>query len=86
MNKIKLVAMDKNDVPVTAHNWKDRIKFVGSKMNISIHPHKEGWTLKTVKGKYLLVKHPTINYFNGVANGHKIHLSVKKMVAELRWW
>lgn len=43
-------------------------------------------TLHTVNGRYRLKKHPTLNIYTGVCNGHHVHLSLKKVVGELRYW
>ena len=43
-------------------------------------------TISTPKGSYNLSKYPTLNIFTGVCNGTKVHVSLKKVVGELRTW
>lgn len=42
--------------------------------------------LTTPKGEYKLVKHPTQNYWLCTANSVKVQITLKKIVAYLRFW
>ena len=47
--------------------------------------------LKTDKGYYTFIKHPTQNYWvpednNGTCGGLKVQISLKQIVGELRYW
>jgi len=42
--------------------------------------------LHTKKDSYQLAKHSQLNIYMGVCNGHKVHVSLKKVVGELRYW
>jgi len=43
-------------------------------------------TLITPKGSYPLKRHTQLNIFQGTCDGVKVHVSLKKIVGELRYW
>ena len=43
-------------------------------------------SVTTHKGRYTLVKHPTLNQYHGELAGVKARLTVKKLVAQLTYW
>jgi len=43
-------------------------------------------TLITPKSSYTLHKHDQLNIFTGICGSHKVHVSLKKIVGELRFW
>jgi hypothetical protein len=43
-------------------------------------------TLVTPKGSYQLNKHRTMGIYLGVCGGHKVHVSIKKTIGEIRYW
>lgn len=43
-------------------------------------------TLTTRKGKYILPKHATMNFYHGICAGIKVQVSLKKQVGEIRSW
>jgi hypothetical protein len=56
--------------------------------NEYFHVEAQGdtYVLTTPKGKYVLLKHPSCNYWHVEANGVKIHFRPKKVVAKLDYW
>ena len=42
--------------------------------------------LVTPKGTYNLQRNPKLNIYQGNCNGHKVHVSLKKIVGEIRYW
>ena len=40
----------------------------------------------TTKGSYTLIKHPTLNIYQGVMNGIKVHVTHKAWVGQLIYW
>ena len=40
----------------------------------------------TPKDTYILLKHSTQNSYHGVCNGRRVHVSLKKIVGEIRYW
>ena len=42
--------------------------------------------LSTPKGEYTLVKHASLNIFQGTINGVKVRLTLKKVVGTLTYW
>lgn len=42
--------------------------------------------VKTKNGSHILEKHAKLNYYHCVANGVKIQVTMRKIVAELRYW
>ena len=61
--------------------------FINAGKNVSVFNQRNGDVrVATAKNNYTLVKHPTLNYHIGVANGHKVHFAHKVQVATLSWW
>jgi hypothetical protein len=62
-------------------------QFIDADKYFSIKPPVNGVvTLVTPKGSYALKAHGKLNIFSGICNGHKVHLSLKKIVGEIRFW
>lgn len=40
----------------------------------------------TPKASYVLKRHTQLNIYQGTCGGHKVHVSLKKIVGELRYW
>ena len=63
------------------------IGFIGHNEYFHIHAvSKDSLQLSTPKGSYTLLKHPTLNIYQGTCNGRKVRVSLKKIVGELRFW
>jgi hypothetical protein len=50
--------------------------------------HSDDGRLQVVtrKGRYFLQKHASQNIYLGKCGGHKVHVSLKKVVGEMRYW
>jgi len=88
MNKVTLVAVDIFGKPVGSHNCSDAVSMVSDDQYFGIKQTEggTGWTLVTPKGSYVLTKNSTQNYWQVTVMGHKIQVSIKKMLANLRYW
>lgn len=65
----------------------DVIAFIGHNNYFKVVDHKRNFVmLITPKGSYRLDKHPTQEIYTGEAKGHKVHVSLKKIVGEIRFW
>ena len=42
--------------------------------------------LITPKGTYTLEKHTTANRYQGICNGRKVHVTLKKVVGQVLYW
>lgn len=60
-------------------------QFTDANKYFSIRPYLPV-TLVTPKGSYPLTKHGSLNIYSGICNGHKVHVSLKKVVGEVRFW
>ncbi len=65
----------------------DVLHFTDPEGNFEI-THDAPGTIKlvTVKGTYILKRHPSQNVFMGELNGHKVHVTLKKVVGQLTYW
>lgn len=79
-----------NAVGNTPQLGKDVVYFSDIKGNVTITKDflggKEAIALTTKRQTYVLYKHASLNIYTGVANGHKVHVSLKKLVGEVRYW
>lgn len=80
---VKLVGITKDNEPARIGSEVDHFKAEGmligditDKSCVLLRPNSE----------YLLVKHPTLNYYHGTCSGVKIHFMPKKIVATLIYW
>jgi hypothetical protein len=70
----------------------DVVAFVSSDNYFKITPDRnpEGviFAVKvtTPKGSYVLTKHPTLNVYAGICGRTKVHISLKKIIGEVRYW
>lgn len=65
----------------------DVVGFVNHSDYFNVHAvSKDSLQLSTPKGSYTLLKHATLNIYQGTCNGRKVHVSLKKIVGELRFW
>jgi len=65
----------------------DVLHFVDPEGNFEVsHDAPETIRLVTTKGSYILKHHPSLNVFMGELNGHKVHVSLKKVVGQLTYW
>jgi hypothetical protein len=94
MKRYPLFAVDALDKPVKLSS--QAIRFTNESRYFGITVSLEGTTIGgptvevvkvvTPKGVHELKKHATQNYFHGTLNGHKVQVSLKKVVGELRYW
>lgn len=61
-------------------------RFVNMEDTISAKLMDGQVNIVTHKGNYMLRKHPAANYYYGTLNGVKVQITVRKIVAELRYW
>jgi hypothetical protein len=61
-------------------------KFADELDRMSITVHNNSLKMITLKGTHYLKKHSTENYFQGKCNGRVVHISLKKIVGEVRYW
>ena len=57
--------------------------------SFAVVTHRQGEstvTLTTTKGKYMLSKHPTMNFYQGSCGGYKVQASLKATLGVLRAW
>ena len=77
----KLVAVDKDGTPVRSDNCVTAVRFTDGRNNFF-----PNGVLQTPKGEYRLVKHPSLNIFQGTCAGIKVQVSIKKMVGAIQAW
>lgn len=87
---LPLVAMTTNNTIAKPQEANDVYCFVSKDRNVIIYfPSSDDEShiiLKTLNGYYKLNKHPTMNIYTGACKGHSVHVSLKKIVGELRYW
>jgi len=85
MKSIKLVGVNVLDSEVKLS--KDVHCFTDIKRRISVAKlDKETIQLTTAKGVYELYKHPSLNIYQGKCGNHKVHVTLRKIVGEVRFW
>ena len=86
MKRFDLIGVDVTGQPVKLN--KDVSEFIGHNNYFHIQPSYDNSfvTLITPKGSYTLKKHQSLNLFQGNCEGHKVHVSLKKIVGEIRFW
>ena len=84
MRSITLVGVNALGEPVKLS--KDMSHFVGHDDYFRVDPSAAVIKLTTPQAVYYLKKHPSQNIFTGVCKGKKVHVSLKKVVGELRFW
>ena len=76
-----------NQLGVAQKLGKDVISFVNREGDFSITVTDSSYIqLSTKKGVYNLSKHPTLNYYNGECNGHKVQVHLKATAGWLKFW
>jgi hypothetical protein len=76
-----------NQLGVAQEKGKDVISFTDRDGNFSISVLDSSYIqLSTKKGCYNLSKHPTINYFSGTLNGHKVQVHLKPVSGWIKYW
>lgn len=65
---------------------KDVVSFTDAKNYFKVTLNVSSVTVTTPKGVYQLEKHPTLNIYQGKCAGVKTHVSLKKVVGEIRYW
>lgn len=86
MKRIELKALDSSGRQVTSNNWEERVCLACPEKQINISKRGDTWVLYTPKDTYELTKHPSQNYYHAICAGHKVQVTIKKMVGELRYW
>lgn len=88
MKRVTLHAIDIFSKPITTTNCQDTVSMVSDDQYYEIKSIEggTGWLLVTPKGEYVLHKHPVLNYWHTTCKGHKVQVTIRKMVAHLRWW
>ncbi len=93
MKRIKLIAVDSTGTPVKSHNCGSAVKFVDAndyfsitKVNDKLRVITPQLQIITPKDTYYLTKHASLDIYQGILKGHKVHVSLKKIVGELRYW
>lgn len=85
MKTFTLVGIDQMNVAQTV--GKNVIAFVNREGDFSITiKDASNIQLATKKGCYNLPKHPTLNYYNGECNGHKVQVHLKAVSGWLKFW
>lgn len=65
----------------------DVVKFTDDKAYFSISDVTDkSLKLTTPKGTYFLKKHAQLNIYQGEFNGHKVQVSLKKIVGWIQYW
>ncbi len=72
----------------SSQNCDDRTDFVDTKGLFTVTEHEDGTAVivTTGKGSYNINKHLTLNSFQGICNGIKVRVNLKKMVGTLTYW
>ena len=91
--RVTLVGMckvDKGFVKARPQDVTSVLYFTGDSVTTKDYFHLQmiggRYVLTTPRGKYDFVHHPTNNYWFAEANGVKMHIMVKKIVAHLLYW
>lgn len=75
-----------NAIGNTVKLSKDVVAFTGNADYFRVVRNKGSVKVITPKGCYNLVKHPTLGIYTGKCGSTKVHVSLKKVVGELRYW
>lgn len=88
MKSFNLTGVNIFNKPCSIQQVSQVVSFVSEDQYLEIKSTEagSGYLLVTPKGSYVLTKHPTLNIWTTVANGHKVHATIKKLVATLRYW
>lgn len=62
------------------------VSFSNEKETIYVVPLKDEVAVVTARGKYILKKHPTQNYFHGFLGEHKAHVILQKITGRIIYW
>ena len=92
-HSIKLTAYY-NGKTATPQNCNDEyavLDFFDANNKVHVSYHDDGIQLTRMydddsTSSFILPKHKTLNIYTGICNGIKVHVSLKKMVGELRYW
>jgi len=86
MKSFPLIGVDTMNQPVKFA--KEVVSFTGNHDYFKVIPSQDETTLTliTPKNTYTLHKHATLNIYGGVCANRKVHISLKKIVGELRFW
>lgn len=88
--RVTLAGMCKGSVVARPQDTGKVLYFTGDSVTTKNYFHLQlvggRYVLTTPRGKYDFVHHPTNNYWFAEANGVKIHIMVKKIVAHLVYW
>jgi len=84
MNRRKVVGYKKDGSPARIQS--EVAYFSDEKGYFKITNTRKGIRLVTPKGVYLFKKHQSLNIHQATCGGHKTHISLKKIVGEIRWW
>ena len=91
--KILLHAVLSDGTPAKTHQASEVARFEADSrdgyyvvITVKTPSGKRAVKLITKNGEYILNKHPTQNYFLGECRGYKVHVSLKKIVGEIRHW
>lgn len=86
MTKIQLNSYVGNKL-AKPHQYNNVTHFMNAKKSMKVE-RIDGDRVKvsTNKDFYILDRHEKLNIYMGEANGHKVHVSLKKLVGELRYW
>ena len=85
MERISLVGLDIDGKP--ARISKNVVHFNNVQDTLSICNRTDKFCeLHTQKAMYKLIKHAKLNIYTSTCNGHKVQVSLKKVVGELRYW
>lgn len=84
MKSITLVGVNTLGEPVKLA--KEVVSFTDAKNYFKVTLDVSSVTITTPKGVYTLEKHPTMNIYQGKCGDTKTHVSLKKIVGELRYW
>lgn len=89
LHKVQLVGMDKSGNVVKSSDADKVVRFVGGKegyFEVTLCDNLLGVEVVTPKGRYHVPINSALNIFQGVLKGTKVHISLKKIVGELRYW
>lgn len=85
MTKITITGVNALGEPVKLAA--DIHRFTDDKNRVSVYILND-YTIKlvTAKGSYQIQRHPSLNIYAGEFNGHKVHISLKKIVGHVIYW
>lgn len=88
--RVQLIGVLESGTAAKTHQADDVVRYESADGKIKIRhatpDDKNTLFLETLKGTYVLKKHEVHNNYLGICGGIKVHVSLKRIIGELRYW